>query len=309
MPVIEENKFVTIDNEKIVEFSTNYTQNKVKHYTDASPVDISMMTKEDKLNFIIIFNSMNFCYWSDPGNAKWTVEYQDKSYDGAFGMITALGKAIENNIPILSPKYLSTITKDDLEEILRGNIQIPLFEERLRNLQQLGNVLIEKYEGKVSNLIEKADKDAIKLVDLFTTEFSMFNDYSMYKENKVLFYKLAQLLTYDIHHIFNGEGYGELKNINQLTAFADYKIPQSLRKAGILVYNKELEDKVDNKILIPQHSREEIEIRANAIWAIELIKSNLKGITSMEIDSYLWAQGQNKSSSDKPYHLTRTRFY
>ncbi|MBI4983696.1 hypothetical protein HZC32_03570 [Candidatus Woesearchaeota archaeon] len=39
------------------------------------------------------------------------------------------------------------------------------------------------------------------------------------------------------------------------------------------------------------------------------LKTTIPNVTSMDIDSYLWLLGQNKSPDDKPYHLTETIFY
>ena len=113
--------------------------------------------------------------------------------------------------------------------------------------------------------------------------------------------------------MFRGKSYGGLKNIDKLTACADYKLPQMLRKFGILSYSLELSKKVDNKREIEQGSKEEVEIRANTIWAVELIKKELEKkipeINSLHINDYLWLLSQDKSFKCKPYHLVRTTFY
>ena len=89
---------------------------------------------------------------------------------------------------------------------------------------------------------------------------------------EIYFYKRAQLAVYEV---YRSTGI-KISGIENLTAFADYKIPQGLRKMGILSYSKELSEKVDSKKLIKRDSEEEIEIRANSIWAIEYMKDELK---------------------------------
>lgn len=52
---------------------------------------------------------------------------------------------------ITDPKFYSTITKEELEYILRGDdevTKIPLLAERLKCLHEVGKVLVEKYDGK-----------------------------------------------------------------------------------------------------------------------------------------------------------------
>ncbi|GAI94576.1 unnamed protein product, partial [marine sediment metagenome] len=58
--------------------------------------------------------------------------------------------------------YLANIKQEDLEEILRGNVQIPLLKERLEILKELGNIVNQKYKGSFDNVINK-EVDAIKL--------------------------------------------------------------------------------------------------------------------------------------------------
>ncbi|MBI4983695.1 hypothetical protein HZC32_03565 [Candidatus Woesearchaeota archaeon] len=260
--VIEKSKHVRINKANLRKICLKFNPNDGKYWMGESPVDLSKLDDKKRLNFIFVFNSINFCYW---GNPKWTIEYQNKHYDGAWGMIASIGRTIDAQIPILNAKYLSTLSKNDLSEILRGNITIPLFDERLKILQENGKILTEKYQGQFSAVIEKADQNALSLLEILTNDFPSFNDSTIHDGQKVLFHKRAQLAISDIYHTFKCRGFGDLKHIDQLTAFADYKIPQSLRKLGISEYSKKLAAKIDNKIQMPEGSEEEVEIRANMI--------------------------------------------
>ena len=112
---------------------------------------------------------------------------------------------------------------------------------------------------------------------------------------------------------WRGTGPGEFHDLDQLTVSADYKIPQVLRKIGVLTYSPQLARMVDSLRIIPAHSREELEIRAATIQATEMmgeiLKMKIPDITSQKIDRMLWLIGQNKSKDDKPYHRTRTIAY
>jgi hypothetical protein len=100
--------------------------------------------------------------------------------------------------------------------------------------------------------------------------------------------------------------------------FADYRVPQILRNMGVLVYNDELKEKIDKKIEINFGSREEIEIRAATIIAVELIqqkmnlillKMNLKTLFVVELDWLLWQLGERKKKIIEPHHRTLTIYY
>lgn len=241
------------------------------------------------------------------------LDYHEEKFDGSWGMIAALGKAVENKVPIFDMKWLSTITEKEFEKITDGNVKIPLLKERVLILNEVGSIVTQKYGGDFSNVLKKANSDAMELLKLIISTFPSFNDTSSYKTKQINFYKRAQLLVSDIYQLFNGSNYGKLKNVGQLTACADYKIPWILRKLGILSYSEPLAKKVDNKIELQHGSEEEVEIRASTIWANELIKQKLKQkistINSIHINDHLWLLSQAKSPKDKPYHLTRTTAY
>ena len=101
--------------------------------------------------------------------------------------------------------------------------------------------------------------------------------------------------------------------MDRLTAFADYKLPQVLRHLWILRYVPELAHKIDQGILIEAGSPEEVEIRANTICVVDLIRQELekmgKGLKAFKIDWILWNLGQDEAFKEKPYHRTVTIFY
>ena len=297
--VVDNSEYVKINPRKISDFCKYFTQKHIKHWFIEAPFDIRKLNPKDRLHFLLVFDSMSFSYWGEP---KWTITYQSKELNGAYGMIAAIGRAIENKIPILDAKYLSTISESEFAKILEGNIQIPLFQERLKILRDVGKTLITKANG-----------DSQKLIDLIVKKFPSFKDSAIYKGKKVYFYKRAQLLVSDIYQAFNGQEYGRLKNINQLTACADYKLPLVLRRLGIFKYSDYLANKIDNRIQIEKGSPEEIELRANTIWAVEIlkqkIKTKIKNVDSIHINDHLWMLGQKKLKKDKPYHLVRTTAY
>lgn len=308
--VIENSDLVRLNHERLLEFSNSFDHGKAEHWLSAAPFDFFHFSEDDKLHFVILFNALSFCYWGEP---KWTVEYQGKTYDGAWGMILALGRGIEEDAELLDYDFCSKISKEKLAHILRGNTDIPLLEERWTILREIGLNMNAKFDGKARNLIIEAGGDAQKLLALIVQNFPSFLDVSPYKNEQVYFLKRAQLLVADIYQIFEGKGFGKLKNIDALTACADYKLPQILRKLGILEYTTALAEKIDAKTEIVHSSPEEVELRANTIWAVELIKQEVQKrspqIMSFEVNDHLWLATQEKFPDDKPYHRTRTTAY
>src|SRR5699024_3589156 len=106
---------------------------------------------------------------------------------------------------------------------------------------------------------------------------------------------------------------GQFHDLDQLTAFADYKVPQVLRGLGILRYSNELSAKIASREHLEPGSGQEIEIRAATIWGCELLRQALasrgRDIAAHELDWMLWKQGQSLPVDTPPYHLTQTIYY
>jgi len=311
-PVVEGSMYVRIDRDRIRQFSSHFMESDIRHWMTSSPVDLSGLSDDQKLAFLFVFNSISFSYW---GNPKWLVPLEGNDHPrGTFCMLASLRKAVADGRPILNPEYLATIRREEVAEILRGTTEIPMLSERCAILRELGEGTI-KWRGKFANFIEAARSDALDLVLIVRSAFPSFTDASFIGDNyklQVDFYKRAQLLVSDIHTVFRGNGYGNLSRVEELTACADYILPMVLRHFGILVYNQTLAEQVDGGIQIPKDDQKEIEIRANTIFAVELLREELRerfpGITSMDLNDYLWL-ARTEILEHVKHHLTRTTAY
>jgi len=308
-PVIENSQDVLIDEKMISRILTLFSRQNLKSINWKEEV-LKNATEKEIVNYIFIINSINFLYWGDP---KWTIEYNNKYYDGGYALNFCFFKAWENGIPILDAQYLSKLTKEEFAEITKGNVEIPLLLERVKILNQVGQILNQKYDGHFENLIKKTECSVMRALDFLTKDFDTYNDFSLYNKKPVYFYKKAQLALGNLYKYFGGKGIGRFDDIDELTIYADYKVPQILRELGVLRYSEKLARKIDQNILIGKGSQEEVEIRANTIWAGEVIKQKLVGILpdidAADIDYTLWLTSQNKSLIKNPYHLTETIFY
>ncbi len=140
-----------------------------------------------------------------------------------------------------------------------------------------------------------------------------FRDTAVYRGRAVYFYKRGQILAADLYNALQGEGWGAFRDMDRLTAFADYKLPQVLRHIGVLVYGKELALRVDRLEPLDAGSPEEVEIRANTIVAVDMIRQVAaemgRNLRSFEIDGILWQMGQEEEYRSHPYHRILSVFY
>ncbi len=269
---------------------------------------------EETVRWIFVLDVLNHSFWPDPGKPLWKIIYKGKEYSGYAALAVSLKRAIENDrIPLTDAKFLANIDRDTLAYIFRGSGHIPMLDDRVKNLREAGRVLIDRWDGDAVNIVRWASNSAIKLVEKIVSEFPSFKDQALYQGKTVYFWKRAQLFVSDLFNAFDGKKWGNFQDIDCLTAFADYKLPQVLRHMGILEYSSELAQKVDSKELLPSGSEEEVEIRSATIQSVELIKKAFfergYSLTSAHIDNWLWNLGQEKEFRKKPYHLCRTIFY
>ncbi len=303
--VVENADYVKINNNKIDELVKGLKSIEDTHWLQSSPYGILDLSIEQIVNFLLLYHSIGFSYW---GNPKWTIETDEGKLDGAFAMMYVLINEIKNNPDFLNPIYLQSLKRDELKEILKGNVEIPLFEERYCNIISMAKTISTNMSGNFYNYIKNINNDE-ELFKVLIENFKYFNDVSIYKGEPVYFYKLAQLLTSDILHIRKIK---EKVNVNyeHLLGCADYKIPQVMRNLGVLEYSRDLEELINNKKEIIKDSNYEIEIRASVIVAIDIInKKTLYKFCPIMINDYIWIMGQDSSIKAFPYHLTRTRFY
>lgn len=287
---------VKINYDKIDSLIELIESSKVSYWLDSNPYNIMDMDVESIINFLLIYHTIgDYCFWGDP---KWTINTDKGNLDGSFAiMYIIVNRYIQN------PNF--NMTLDEFKELLKGNVEIPLLEDRYNNLVEMNNYLSNK---SFYNIIKDMTTD-IELLEHIISNLKYFEDISDYNGNKILFYKRAQLLTSDILHV------RELKekikvDYTHLIGCADYKIPQVMRCYGMLEFSEYLSHKVDNMIPLDEKSNEEIEIRANTLEVINYIYEKLnKKYPRMDINDFIWLLGQDKSKMTKPYHRTLTKHY
>jgi hypothetical protein len=180
-------------------------------------------------------------------------------------------------------------------------------------LNVLGRLVGERYGGRFAELIEGADGSAERLVKLLAA-MPFFDDVESWRGRRVPFYKRAQLTAADLAIAFDSRSWGRFEDLDQVTIFADNLVPHVLRMDAVLLYDPDLAMRIDREKLIPAGSPEEVEIRASALHAVELMVEELRRegriATAMGIDHLLWNRGQRPEyKRAKPRHRTRTVFY
>ncbi|MDY7030427.1 MAG: queuosine salvage family protein [Thermodesulfobacteriota bacterium] len=305
-------RHVSIDKEALVRFATKLHEEGIQIPRWSNRYHLTSGT-EEMVSYILVLDSINFCFWPEQGKEKWEIEYGSEKLSGYYALAAVLKKAVVSGIPITKAYWLAEMTLDELKKILGGRGELQLLEDRLMALKELGQVLLDEYDGKALHLVEASQGSAVNLSLLLAEKLSSFRDVAEYSCFKVSFLKRAQIFASDLFGAFGGKGSGNLNEIDRLSCFADYKLPQVLRHLGIMQYSQTLAQKIDQRILIEAQSAEEVEIRANTVWSVELLRRELQAmgedVRAFEIDWILWNMGQSTVCCEKPYHRTLTVYY
>ncbi len=281
-------------------------------------------TTDRTMDYFFLGNSINFAF-NDETGAKYKFSYKNKDWEGSFGMWAALKAAIEEGkinldgeIIKVNGKPLSAIQASDLDSILQKDSKIPMFRERLEILREVGRGLESRYGGHISSLFSAGGElfGSNGIISRIINDFPSFNDSSRYKGHEVIFNKRAQLAVAMIYERFLSDNKRLLskEDADEITVFADYELPKILHALGILTYDSNLENKIQNNVLIERDSEQEVELRANTIYAAELIKDGINSkrtlenrVNALNIDYLLWSEG--RKMRDKKAHFTITTNY
>ena len=264
---------------------------------------------EDTAAFFLILDSINF------GSGYFPHLKKRPGRSGYFTVAGCLNDRFKKH-GLLSAIELTRLTAEDCSVIFQQEPDNPIIGELMqlfaKALNDLGWYVQQDFDGCFSSLIEAADASAERLMHLLT-RMPYFYDIELYQTLEVPFYKRAQLTAADLSLAFGGNGLGKFGDLHNLTIFADNLVPHVLRMDKILFYTEGLISKIDSGNLIPAGSAEEIEIRACALHAVELLRAELQAsghqLTSMGLDFLLWNRGQQPAYKSFPRHRTRTVFY
>jgi len=255
--------------------------------------------------YLLVLDALNFCFW--PGKVKWTVPGPEgEPLTGYFALAYALRKAAEKTPDFYQPGNLAALDEGGLGEVLGG---IPLLWLRARAVREVG-LLLSRF-GSAREFFLACRGSCRRLVELITAHLPSFRDAAVYRGRAVFFHKRAQILCADLYGAFAGEGLGDLRDLDWLTAFADYKLPQLLRAQGVILPAPGLAVRIDRLEPIPAGSPEEVELRAATVAAVEelvgLLRLRGRPLRAFEVDWMLWHLAQGDLPF--PHHRTVTVFY
>jgi hypothetical protein len=316
-PVIEQSCDVRTNYEKILEVAgwMAYEELPIPDY--ALPFGIGAGNVEETVDFILTVSCIDTAFTDFNHYIKFQVEYAGRTRSDSDALFACIKRAIDHGVPILDGAFLARVTRPELERIFVANIELPMLDEKMQILHQVGATLAARYHGRFHNFLKSCSRRLYDhgngMVDRLVSEFPRFNDVSDYSGHTVKIYKLPQLAIWFLYTSLRKSGAFQIDDIDKMTAFADYIVPVALRLLGITSYSAALEAAINNYQMIPRDSRQEIELRAHCIYALALLAEEINRLRPPELqiimpqlDARLWT---HYHTTWWPHHLTRTIMY
>ena len=306
--VIPQLSCLEIDIEKLHEVAINLSKEDFGINYEGNPNIVPV----EYIRKIMLINTLNFVFTDFSTSVKYKIE----NLSDTDAMVYQIEKALLEGVPLTQGHYMRDMDLKEFKRIFTGNIEMPMADEKVEILNNVGDTLVTKYDGDWINFIDDGPKKLYDngegLVERLVRDFKRFDDHSIFENEKVYFLKLAQLAFWGIHRELS-KSYFFIEDMENMTAFADYIIPVALESFGIVKYSSGLKEKIDSGILIDRDSIEEIEIRSTSIYVTakltELInnyKNEEEKIIIPQLDFKLWTDFH---ADERPHHLTKTIMY
>ena len=213
-----------------------------------------------------------------------------------------------------SAAELASISAQRCAEIFGQKLEPPvdeLMEWFARAWRELGELVRTAFGGRFAALPDAAEGRAAGVVrELLRAP--MFADVSAYRGRPVPLLKRAQIAAADLTSALVDTGFRP-SDLEEMTLFADNLVPHVLRLDGVLHFDPDLVARIEREELLVAGSPEEVEIRACAVHAVELLSGATRArgtpLWPYQLDNVLWNRGGGARYKARPRHRARCWFY
>ncbi len=254
--------------------------------------------RESRAAFVVCLDAINF------GSGWWPTIRKRPGHSGYSTIAAGLTERFRRRGP-WPPAELTRLEPGDLAAVLGQDPGHPLLAQYTAALRDVGEHVLGDHGCRFEGLLDAAGGSAVALAGLLA-RWEAFADVSTYDGRPVPFFKRAQIAAADL----NRTGVAALAGEDRLTAFADNLVPHVLRLDGVLRLDPELERAIDAGEQLEHGSPGEVELRACAVHAIELLSAATGGrLSPAQIDAALWNRGAEPRYKAVPRPRSRNTAY
>jgi hypothetical protein len=194
-------------------------------------------------------------------------------------------------------RELPTIGRDEIAAALgqdAGHVLMGHFERHLREM----GARVEGEHGGSFLALARAGEGSAEALAAILGSWDTWRDVSIYDGEPVPLFKRAQIAAADLALA----GLAPADDLARLTLFADNLVPHVLRIDGVLEFDDALVARIEAGEPLEHDSPEEIEVRACALHAVELLVAAHGATTATAVDYVLWHRGAELRYKSRPRH-------
>jgi hypothetical protein len=203
-----------------------------------------------------------------------------------------------------SADALAAMTREEIAAAVGQDPGHELIGHFAVHLRELGERVRDEHGGSFLALARSGGGSAVRLAEELAS-WPTWRDVSPYDGDEVPLFKRAQIAAADLALA----GIAPADDLDALTIFADNLVPHVLRIDGVLRFEDDLVARIEAGQLIEHDSPEEVEIRACALHAAELLVAAHGATTAVAVDNVLWHRGGDPRYKAVPRHRARTTAY
>ena len=216
-------------------------------------------------------------------------------------------RTVEAGLAARGPWTAAELAEIGVEEVAATFGQDPgheLMALFARALRELGERVGDEHGGSFLALARSGEGSAVALAERLAA-WPAWRDVSTHDGEPVPLYKRAQLAAADLAL----QGLAPAEDLAALTLFADNLVPHVLRLDGVLRVDPALVARIERGELLEHGSPEEVELRACAVHAVELLVAAHGSTTAAAVDNVLWNRGGGARYKAVPRHRSRSTAY
>jgi hypothetical protein len=254
-------------------------------------------TREQRAAYWLTLDAINF-------GSGWFPTLRKRAGSSGYHTISAgLEERFQRHGP-WSAEELRTLQAKEIAAVTGQDPAHELMALFAVSLRDLGEHVSAEHDGSFTAVADSAGDSAVELAERLGA-WECFRDCSHYEELELPFLKRAQIAAADLQRA----GVRQWRDLDGLTMFADNVVPHVLRLDGVLHFDQGLVARIARDELIEHGSPEEVEIRACAVHAVELITAERPETFAAEIDQLLWQRGQEPTYKAVSRHRSRCTAY
>ncbi|MEI7974067.1 MAG: queuosine salvage family protein [Bdellovibrio sp.] len=259
------------------------------------PPYLQTESAEEMARYLLLFNSINYSFIDRSSGEHWGL-------GKVKGSALAAKSLVDNWFELSSLRRLPHLPDSYVQNtLLKGDIAIPLVQQRTDALREVGHFLHRNaHAGVLGWMKSLGTNDAAEIAAKIPTTLATWQD---------PFLKRAQLFVGMLAGWYQGREDSPFAadSVDHLTIFADYRVPQTFRAMGILRVRKEAKANLQSGIWLEPGSTLEIELRAASILIGQMLVEEMNRVhdspwghvTPLHVDYMAWSIGRSLGKGEK----------